>query len=291
MIIVELNGGLGNQMFQYAVGRALALKRRMSLVLDTDSFQRHPLRRYRLGHYNIHARTLKRFDRALFNSPKLPFRVVRGLGHQGITPLRFTVIDEAQYGIYDERVATTPGHLYLRGYWQLPTYFAEIAAELQQDFTPTQPLSALSVVVAQHIRAVNAVSIHIRRGDYVNDAATNARHGTMSPDYYYQAMTRIAQQVSSPHFFLFSDEPEWAKAHLHADFPLTIVDHNRGDRDYEDLYLLRLCKHHIIANSTFSWWGAWLSDAPSKTIIAPEQWFKSGESNVQDLVPETWLRL
>jgi hypothetical protein len=137
----------------------------------------------------------------------------------------------------------------------------------------------------------SAVSIHVRRGDYVSDAGTNRFHGTCSVDYYHDAVDRISGFAPASHFFVFSDGIDWAKENLRLRQPVTYVDFNDGEKNYEDLRLMSLCKHHIIANSSFSWWGAWLNPNPDKIVIAPKKWFNDPSINTDDLIPNSWLRL
>ena len=135
------------------------------------------------------------------------------------------------------------------------------------------------------------MSLHVRRTDYVQNALTNKIHGVCDQDYYASCVRYIGDQVSNPHFFIFSDEPQWAKDNLMFDFPMTVVDCNDASRNYEDLRLMSTCKHNIIANSSFSWWGAWLNSNPNKIICAPKQWFTDSTRNTKDLIPSNWIRL
>jgi hypothetical protein len=144
--------------------------------------------------------------------------------------------------------------------------------------------------VAASIRGVDSVSVHVRRGDYVSDPATNQSLGTCSAEYYRGAARLIASQVSSPRFFVFSDEPDWARANLELEGPAVFVTHNDPERGYEDMRLMAFCRHHIVANSSFSWWGAWLSNSGG-IVVAPKRWFKANEWDARDLVPERWVRL
>jgi len=144
---------------------------------------------------------------------------------------------------------------------------------------------------AERISAVNAVCVHIRRGDYVSNPTTNQFHGNCSLEYYRPAMGIMALKVEDPNYFIFSDDPEWASDSLKGASSMTTVDHNKADRNYEDLRLMSLCKHHIIANSTFSWWGAWLCKYTGKIVIAPRRWFRDELLNTSDLIPTGWKRI
>ena len=135
------------------------------------------------------------------------------------------------------------------------------------------------------------MSIHVRRGDYVSDAITQEIHGLSPLEYYAAAIQHIAHVAVQPHFFVFSDDPSWVRQNLHIDYPTTYVEHNTADRNYEDLRLMSLCRHHIIANSTFSWWGAWLGSNRAKMVIAPKRWFNTPDKDTRDLIPRSWIQL
>lgn len=145
--------------------------------------------------------------------------------------------------------------------------------------------------IAEMISAAQAVSIHVRRGDYAQDRITQQVHGLCGLDYYDRAAQYIAAHVAAPHFFIFSDDMPWVKENLKLSFPVTFVDHNNESSDYNDLLLMSLCDHHIIANSSFSWWGAWLSDSAEKIVIAPQMWFANSNADTKDLLPDSWVRL
>ena len=135
------------------------------------------------------------------------------------------------------------------------------------------------------------MSIHIRRGDYVSNKITNLTHGVCGIEYYINAINYISKHVEQPYFFVFSDEPEWARENLKITFPITYINHNTSQNDFEDMRLLSLCKQHIIANSSFSWWGAWLSRNDNKIVIAPKKWFNEYKADTKDLYPDDWIIL
>jgi hypothetical protein len=144
--------------------------------------------------------------------------------------------------------------------------------------------------MANKISQVNAVSLHVRRGDYLQNPVTFAIHGIATLDYYQAAMQTIADSVVQPYFFIFSDDMEWVKANLKITFPRHYIEHNQGMESYNDMRLMSLCQHHIIANSSFSWWGAWLNPSAEKTVIAPGKWFADNK-NIEDLLPAEWIKL
>jgi len=183
-----------------------------------------------------------------------------------------------------------PKNVFLRGYWQSEKYFIDIADILRQDLMLKSPSSRLNLELAKKIQSSLSVSLHVRRGDYAHDLATHQTHGLLPLDYYRAAINYILRLFSDASFFLFSDDIPWIKENLKIDAPHCYVDHNTPQTDFEDLRLMSLCKHQIIANSSFSWWGAWLCQNPEKVVVAPRQWYRI-EIDTRDLVPEDWIRL
>ncbi len=181
--------------------------------------------------------------------------------------------------------------MYLQGYWQSEKYFKDIEKIIRDDFTFSEEPDYQNKQMADTIKCCEAVSLHVRRGDYVSNPVTTEYHGICSEDYYRRAVREVERYCKNPQFFVFSDDPSWAKENLETGYPTTIIDFNGSEKDYEDLRLMSLCQHHIIANSSFSWWGAWLSWNPQKIVIAPKKWFNRPEINTQDLIPESWIRI
>lgn len=193
---------------------------------------------------------------------------------------------------YDPDVFAQNNNIYFDGYWQTEKYFTHIADELRKEITPIKPLSEYSQSIRAEIQKTNAVSLHVRRGDYITDTSANAYHSVCSMEYYQRAITYMTERIPSPHFFIFSDDYEWSVENFKfLKHPFTCV---RGseERNYEDMRLMAQCKHHIIANSSFSWWGAWLNPSKEKQVIAPKQWFANAPKNdTRDLLPEEWVKM
>ena len=183
------------------------------------------------------------------------------------------------------------GNVYLEGFWHSEKYFKDIENVIRQEFTIRDEPDALNKEMANKIMACEPVSIHIRRGDYVSDKKTNEFHGTCSLEYYNDAIGIITKEIKAPHFFVFSDDPVWVQDNLKLKFSTTYLVYNGAEKAYEDLRLMSLCKHHIIANSSFSWWGAWLSGNPYKIVIAPKKWFNDETIDTSDLIPDEWFRI
>jgi hypothetical protein len=192
---------------------------------------------------------------------------------------------------FDPDFFAVPDNVYLEGYWQSENYFKTIENAIKSEFTLKEDPDPQNALLSEKILGSNSVSIHIRRGDYVHNPVTFDYHGVCSLEYYHSAIDTIAKKISNPHFYIFSDDSLWVKQNLGINYPHTYVTHNQGLKDYMDLWLMKLCRHHIIANSSFSWWGAWLCSNPGKIVIAPKQWFNNPDVNTDDLIPNTWLRL
>jgi hypothetical protein len=181
---------------------------------------------------------------------------------------------------------------YLDGYWQSEKYFGDVADVIRKDFTVKRAPSAANAAWLDRIGATVSVSIHVRRGDYVTNADANKFHGTCGIDYYQRAVQMLSSRLGGrPEFFVFSDDPAWVRANLDlGSHPHHYVTNNDAQTNYEDLRLMSSCRHHIIANSTFSWWGAWLNASPDKVVVAPRRWFRADEMDDRDLVPSGWVR-
>ena len=292
MIIVKLIGGLGNQMFQYATARRLAEKHSTILKLDVTGFEEYKLHRYSLHCFQTweylatqtEIKSIKG-NQNLFNRLKRKITSKLDAKH----PKNSWII-EKQFN-FDADILETPNNVLLDGYWQTEKYFADITDILRREFVIKYQQDNQSQKFADSIQSTEAVSLHVRRTDYVQDALTNKIHGTCDQNYYARSVHYIAERVANPHFFIFSDEPQWARDNLKFDFPTTVVDCNDASRNYEDLRLMSMCKHNIIANSSFSWWGAWLNANLDKIICAPNQWFIDPTRNTKDVIPDTWIKL
>lgn len=292
MIIVKLLGGLGNQMFQYATGRAVARRLNAELLLDISGFVHYDLRCYELDFWNIRARPAS--DDELVRSgvssgrPTFLRRLARVAG-LGLPINRFV---EASFA-YDPRIFDVADPAYLDGYFQSERYFQDIASELREEFTLRAAADEKNAEIRRKIEEAgnSAVSLHIRRGDYVSNAQTAQYHGVVSLDYYRRAVDHIAAQCEAPCFFVFSDDLDWVKCNLRIDHELVLVDANGPDSGACDMALMMACRHHVIANSSFSWWGAWLNPHPDKIVVAPQHWFSGAKHDTRDLLPAKWVRL
>ncbi len=304
MVQVFLRGGLGNQMFQYAAGLAVARQCGTSVVLDTTYVSdRTPrpqfaYRTYALDIFKLHERftTLSRCARALpipglwlgLNIFLMKVRERAG----GVTIIKERTEHDFDQSIFDTAQAAK-GAVVLWGRWQTEKYFADIAREVRAAFQFNYPMrgEALAIANAMDEAGFTSVSVHVRRGDFVSMKNVEALHGKMDLSYYDRAAKYIAERVERPHFFIFSDDVAWCRGHLKLPYPMTLVPAEAaGPNDAFHLELMSRCKHNIVANSTFSWWGAWLNVNDKKIIVAPKQWY-ADPALERDVVPAGWVRL
>jgi len=283
-------GGLGNQMFQYAAGRRLAHVLGTELKLDITGFNNYKLRSYSLGNLNIQEdfATLEEID--TLTKPGVIERLRAKLLRRPPRPTS-TYIREKLSFHFDPDILSLSDGVYLDGYWQSEKYFADIAGIIRREFTVKTPQTGKNKELAEMVTSTESVSIHFRHGDYVSNPSANAILGVCNLDYYFHCIEHLTQTVKNPHFFVFSDDPQWVRESLKMPYPMTIVDHNERDKDYEDLRLMSQCKHHIIANSTFSWWGAWLVQRKDKMVFAPKSWHACKKFDTRDLIPDKWARI
>lgn len=288
MIVVKINGGLGNQLFQYAAGRALAERHGSELVLDLGWFDNRPIGntpwKYELHRYPIKARVTTPVEQFLCRFYQ--GRIVRRIP---FLPRRWRHFREKHFQ-YEPSFEMLPDQVYLDGYWQSSLYFEAIGNLIRQEL---QPLALPGEVNADLMRAMansNSVALHIRRGDYLSNSTAVNYHGVCSLDYYRAAIDFMVDKLESPTFYIFSDDLEWAKANLNIQYPAYFVDNNSGENAFQDLRLISSCKNQIIANSSFSWWGAWLNPNPNKIVIAPKKWFLVNK-DTSTLYPDGWIKL
>lgn len=292
MIVTNIVGGLGNQMFQYAVGRSLSLMHKVPLRLDIGEFSRHAIHQgFELDHvFSLPVGLADAEDlRAILGWQSSRF-AMRLLTRPEAHILRSRQLIVEPHFQYFSGITEVPSSCYLKGYWQSERYFSAVADLIRDDFTFSSPLAGANIQIANKIAGVNAVSLHVRRGDYVNNQNTLSVHGVCSLDYYVRAIAYIAQRVTDPVFFIFSDDLDWVRGTLRMEYPCHYVCNNRGGESYNDMRLMSFCKHHVIANSSFSWWGAWLNPSHTKIVVAPKQWF-ARPVDVSDLLPDGWVPL
>ncbi len=272
MIIARIYGGLGNQLFQYAVAKSLAIEKNQKFALDISGFTTYKLHKYSLHHFNIQDRFYKKPNRFVAKFLRTFFKNEK--------------YREIDFG-YNPDVFTLDGdYIFLEGYFQSEKYFRKHEAEIRKDFEIISPLKDKSKEAIKQIEKVNSVSIHIRRGDFL----MNERHNTDKSNYYKEAIERIESLVENPVFFVFSDDINWVRENLSTKHETNFIDFNDALTNFEDMKLMSACKHNIIANSSFSWWAAWLNKNKDKFVIAPKKWLND-DSNTNDIIPETWIKI
>lgn len=295
MIIVKLQGGLGNQMFQYAFGLARSVEVNSPLYLDLSFFASQQ------AGSDI---TYREFELGLF-SDKVKIadnNTVKSFTHSNRFQRTLNKLGISKKQVYQEqslKVDQTPFKLsppvYFDGYWQSEDYFNRTEKLIRNAFEFKKPLNKQSQQIEGELfNQHNTVSVHIRRGDYVSSARTNEIHGTCSLNYYRQAIETLKSKLADPYFYFFSDEPDWVNDNLInglEDYQL--IKHNTDADSWQDMALMSKCRHHIIANSSFSWWGAWLNPQKEKIVIAPEKWFNAASEyfDDRDIVPQNWLKI
>ncbi len=268
MIVIRLIGGLGNQLFQYAAARQLSEIHQTELKIDISEFEEYKLHKYSLRHFNIIEEFISKEEIC------------------GIEEVK------ARYFHFDPEFKKIPNNIILKGYWQSEKYFVAISEAIRSELSVKTPLSGRDAETAKQIVSCESVSAHIRRLDYVPNTYTEQLLETCSLDYYSDAAERISRNVKLPHFFIFTDDKVWVRKNFQIPYPITFIDHNGPDKNFKDMRLMSLCKHNIIANSTFSWWGAWLNNNPDKLVFAPNKWFtEKARSSSKDLLPDSWIKL
>ena len=289
MIIVKLIGGLGNQMFQYAAGKSLALKLGVPLKLDLSDLQKkaegaYTQRYFELDRFDIQAEIATADEIRAYVKNKNS-KILRVLQRQ--LPFVFKHVYFAEIGSKFMPGFNNLGpHTYLDGFWQSELYFENYRKEIQKAFTVVEKMPEDVKELQSHINSVNSVAMHVRRGDYVNLPSAAAFHGTCSKAYYEKALRKIIESKINPEVFIFSDDLAWCKENLKFDTPTHYV--NQSGHAIWDIYLMRLCNHQVIANSSFSWWAAWLNQHTNKRVFVPEYWFNNIQTNAIDILAKNW---
>ena len=288
MIIIRLEGGIGNQLFQYATGKALALRLNTEIILDISSLNR------------INSNITKR-EYELFN-----FQIDSNLYSKSfLTSFKFSQFFPSSiigWNVYKEvgrnfnpEFLELKDKTYLIGYWQSFKYFSQISTQLMQELMPKKSLSDYSQDLVNNIKNSESVALHVRRGDYASSKTSNALHGCLPFNYYISAIKKMRITHKHCKFFIFSDDIKWCKYNLSfINSDVIIVEGNDNSNAWQDLILMSYCKHHILANSSFSWWGAWIADqryqTDERTVLTPKNWFVTEAENINlaDRFPSHW---
>ncbi|MDB5280533.1 MAG: glycosyl transferase family 11 [Ferruginibacter sp.] len=290
MIVVELQGGLGNQMFQYALGRHLAVLNNAKLYVDTHYLNdRRPRKNF----------TFRTLDLDIFNAEinEAPSPLSKKYGshksiftkilNRCIQPKPLKLIAEKEFS-FNHSVLTLSDNVYLTGYWQSENYFTGIEQIIRKDFVLKLPLPEHIQNLRTEIENANAVCLHVRRGDFVN----TTMHGTLGMEYYSEAVRLIKEKILNPVFYIFSDDINWCKKNIVTQGTAVYVDDEfAAEKARGHFSLMTACKHFIIPNSSFGWWAAWLGSYNDKIVIVPKIWFHNSKWDTKDIVPKNWIKI
>jgi Glycosyl transferase family 11 len=289
MITVKLAGGLGNQMFQYAIGRHLAIKYNTELSLDLSFLlnrsygHKFVYRDYYLDIFNI-----------VVDEIVDQFPWYKNIKNKIAERCRINLpgIRVESHFHSDARNLDCGPNCYLAGYWQSPRYFSEIAETIRKDFTFTKSVRSSSLDLFAHIKKTNAVCLNVRRSDYIG----NKLHDVCGLKYYQDALDLLTTRLGECTVFVFSDDINWCEENLKISGDHLFVGHEHahttGFKNFDAyLYMMSHCKHYIIPNSTFAWWAVWLNNDSEKIVIAPSRWFNDDRINAEELYDQAWIRL
>ena len=290
MIVVRLMGGLGNQLFQYAAAKQLSVINNSELYFDISFFESNKEdttpRKFELDVFNINYKLatdemLHHFHGSEFNSTELVLTKLLSFG-------KFKKYKFNGYG-FDTNFLNLKGNYYVRGFFQSEKYFSEIKNIIREELIINEQYLPIDLELVNKINnSENSVSIHIRRGDYIHNLTSMDVHGICSKDYYVKSIRLIKEKLGTDniHFYIFTDDANWVRNEMNWEVDCTLVS---DKKPIEDFYLMSLCKHNIIANSTFSWWAAWLNENENKSIFVPKQWTNMLQTEKIELAPKNWI--
>jgi hypothetical protein len=321
MVVCQLSGGLGNQLYQHALARRLAGSQTQEVLWDLYPLQVYliPPRRLTLERFHSRGRVaswtdiwrlcpqegavrmlrrclpvegwkrlLGRLQEIGWGSP-CRFRFYEYVPAAPMPPLKLGRVVSERHFHFDPEVLALSGDLLLTGYWQTEKYFADAAPQLRKEFQVKKPQEGRNLAIAGRMQVCQSVSLHVRRGDKVTAKDFNPT----TYEFCIRAMTWFRQQLTRPVFFIFTDDWDWVRQNLPAGPEVVHVDHNDEKADYEDLRLMTQCRHHIIAPSSFSWWGAWLNPNPDKMVLSPphQRWLNFRNCDTSDVIPPSWVQM
>ncbi len=300
MILLYLKGGIGNQLFEYAAGRSLSLHLNTNFKIDKSYYdQKHYEREGKLNDF-YHIPSFRDILTAFnITAPDASDREINQFHQHFVSKvadrlkpnhLRKKYI-QPHIG-FDPNFFRIKGDTLIKGFFQSEKYFLAYADEVRKELSFKEDIRLRNRTISEKINACNSISVHIRRGDYVHHAVASAVLGALGEKYYGDAKIFLENKLQkSLTYFVFSDDLDWVRTNLTMYENVHFIDKNDAMSDVDELYLMSQCKHNIIANSSFSWWGAWLNDNPDKIVIAPKKWFNNAPKGTQDIVPEAWLRI
>jgi hypothetical protein len=300
MILVRLMGGLGNQMFQYAFGYCLAVKNKTILKIDTtlldDRSQANDLVTHRMLDinevFNLEINLATKNEVIYFNGKTSTVSFLDKVYHSLLYRLRIKNLIVEKRRRFNPSLLNLTDNKCLVGSWQCEKYFSNIAADIKSQFIFKNKLIKQSEDLAKNITESNSVCLHVRRGDYVTSPLYSKINGALELSYYNKAIKLISEKVSNPQYYIFSDDINWCKENLNFNISFIFVDDSHiGFKASNYLQLMTLCKHFIVSNSTFAWWGAWLGEKERSIIIGPDKWFSDKSYDSNDVLPERWIKI
>lgn len=299
MIITRLEGGMGNQMFQYAIGKHLSIKNNTSLglyldaLLDRSKKKNHTFRNYDLDIFNINAEIVKKSEIPFFY--RYYYKGILSFFVRSIFFILKKLFNYRRKGKegffhFDKSILSLKDNIYLEGLWQSEKYFIEIEDLIRKDFTLKSPPADNIKNLIEVIEKENSLCIHVRRGDFVNDIL----HEVIDKDFYDKGIEIIKGLTKIDKIYVFSDDIKWCEDNMKFDFPTMYVgDEYSGKKAEGHHILMRSCKYFIIPSSTFSWWAAWLGDYKDKIVVSPQKWFADDYfiKDYEDVIPSKWIKI
>jgi len=279
-IRIKLTGGLGNQMFQFATGFATAKKNNVRLSLDLSYINQRQL----FNGFELE-KVFDIYSKVSFLNKGLSFKSINFKEILNKIDITFYNFKEPHFH-YTSNILDIPKHSFLDGYWQSELYFKNYSKEIKKIFNFSNQLDKQNHLIANDISKNNSISIHVRRGDFL--LKRNNNHNIDLKDYYLKAIDKSSKCFKNPKYFIFTDDPLWVTENFILDYSYIIVDVNYGTKSFFDMYLMSLCKSNIIANSSFSWWSAWLNNNKDKIVYAPKDWFNDKSICTDHLIPNSW---
>ena len=285
MIVARIEGGLGNQLFQYAFGTQLASQHDTELVLDLSSYASKPAHGYMLDRFSIRARELRTDERK-----RIPGRYGEGtrslLQALVFAGKELTRVRERPFG-FAERYMSAPDDNYLVGYWQSERFFRDVTANIREQFHPAVSMSSETLRIRDRMLNSSSIAIHLRRGDYITTKPMAARN--LSLDYYRECVASQLERRPESQVYVFSNDIPWCHANLDLPCPVHFVEHTNNATAHEDLCLMTAAECFVVANSTFSWWGAYLGERQDRTVFAPKSWYHPKTLDDQDINCKDWI--